>query len=323
MAGGFAHITLVDTLCKDGDGLDAIENLTPTLKRFLSFNLIFVELGAVSPDYPYLSLLSNNAAGWANTMHYWKTMDFVRKAVPLVYDMDWRKDVTGKCIAWLFGYTAHVVTDLTVHPVVNLKVGPYAQNKRAHRACEMNQDVYIFNEINHDEITRAEYIQNGGIAACCREGDKKHLEPEVADLWKRCLPSVADIDLSFDPELKCPTRPPDPDSWHHNFVKMVDDFAEEGGRLPYLTRHVVEYAGLVYPALSDLDRGYIDSLATPEGTMSYDGVFRRAQDSVRGVWSQLGKALDTGKPKHLTTPNGNLDNGRDESGKMIFWREAV
>ncbi len=48
MAGGFAHITLADTLCKDGDVVDGLATLTPAMKRALMFNLNFVELGAVA-----------------------------------------------------------------------------------------------------------------------------------------------------------------------------------------------------------------------------------------------------------------------------------
>jgi len=70
MGGGFAHITLVDALCKDADVLDGIASLTSAMKRLLAFNLNFVELGAVSPDCPCLCLLDDNSAVWANVMHY-------------------------------------------------------------------------------------------------------------------------------------------------------------------------------------------------------------------------------------------------------------
>lgn len=66
--------------------------------------------------------------------------------------MDVVKTLTGnvrdKAFAWLLGYTAHVITDTTIHPVVEPKVGPYAQNKTAHRECEMHQDAYIFQRLN-------------------------------------------------------------------------------------------------------------------------------------------------------------------------------
>lgn len=323
MAGGYAHITLVKTICGDADALDAIPSLTGNIKRALMFNLNYVELGAVSPDYPYLCLFDGNAAGWANAMHYWRTLDFVRNAVPLVWDMNFSKKDTWKCLAWLFGYTAHVVTDLTVHPVVNLKVGPYAENKRAHRVCELNQDVYIFDKLLGQEITQAEYIRDCGIRSCCDPASEDRLHPAVAELWKRCLPRVPGVRIDIEDGLAVPTAPADPYDWHRHFVAMIDGFAEEGGRLPWLARHSAEAAGLVYPEVDGVDRQYIDSLATPEGLMPYDEVFRRAQENVKDAWGQLGMALGReDKPGEFALPNGCLDTGKDEADNMIYWKEA-
>jgi hypothetical protein len=104
---------------------------------------------------------------------------------------------------------------------------------------------------------------------------------------------------------------------------MIDGIADEGGKLPPLIKHFIEWQGVLYPALKDLDRGYIDSLPTPEGNMTYDEIFECAKEKVKAAWSELGKALDTGNPGDFTIPNGNLDNGCDESGKLIFWKEKV
>jgi hypothetical protein len=283
MAGGFAHITLVDTLCMDGDILDGISNLTPAMKHALSVYLNFVELGSVSPDYPYLTLFDNNSAGWANVMHYYKTLDFVRIAIPLIYKMDYRQNDTMKCIAWIFGYTAHVVTDLVIHPIVNLKVGSYEQNKREHRLCEMNQDVYIFHDVNKREITQAEYIKDAGIKSCYQKGNKKNLDQTVAYLWKQCLPVVTGTDFTFKPSLEKPTKAPNPNQWHKNYISMIDGIAEEGGKLPPLIKQIVEDEGVVYPALKNLDRSYIDSLSTTEGNMSYKDIFQRTQEKVKAA----------------------------------------
>jgi len=320
MAGGFAHITLVDTLCMNANVLDGIPNLTPAMKRALSYFLNFVELGSVSPDYPNLTLLSSNAAGWANVMHYHKTLDVVRKAIPLIYKLDYKLNDTLKCMAWIFGYTAHVITDLVIHPVVTLKVGPYKHNKRKHRLCEIHQDVYIFHKVNNIEITRAEYFKDAGISSCCQEGDRKKLYQNVANLWKQCLPPVPGTVFTFDDDLDRPTKSPNPDQWHKNYIKMIDGIAEEGGKLPPLIKQIAEGQGVVYPELEDLDKDYIEGLVTPEGkTSSYDEIFKWTQEKVKASWSELGKALNTGDPGCFTIPNGNLDTGRSEN--MIFWRE--
>jgi len=108
MAGTFAHLTLIDKLCRDAAVLDGIETLAPAMKGDLKNFRPFCELGAISPDAPYLQLLSGDASRWGNVMHDWKTADFVRHAIPLVFNMDFRRAETQKCLAWLFGYAAHL-----------------------------------------------------------------------------------------------------------------------------------------------------------------------------------------------------------------------
>ena len=75
-------------------------------------------------------------------MHYERTGDMVKAGIEFIRGLSGEEK--RKALAWLFGYTAHVITDATIHPVVELKVGPYAENKTDHRICEMNQDAYIF-----------------------------------------------------------------------------------------------------------------------------------------------------------------------------------
>lgn len=61
----------------------------------------------------------------------------------------------------------HVAADITVHPVVELKVGPYAQNQTAHRTCEMNQDAFIWQRLNLGELGYADRVQQN-IGSCTR-----------------------------------------------------------------------------------------------------------------------------------------------------------
>jgi primosomal protein N' len=53
----------------------------------------------------------------------------------------------GRAFAWLCGLAGHIVTDVVIHPVVELKVGTYEGHEAAHRNCEMHQDVYIYKKI--------------------------------------------------------------------------------------------------------------------------------------------------------------------------------
>ena len=320
MPGTFAHITLVDSLCQNADALDGIDSLTPSMKRALMQFDNFCELGAVSPDTPYLKLLSADSACWANVMHYWKTTDFIRRAVPYVHALDFRLTATQKCFAWLFGYTAHVVADFTVHPVINLRVGPYEQNKLQHRLCEMNEDVYIFHKLGFGDVSGAEYIKRCGIDSCADETDEDNLDPAVRKLWFYCLEGFPLDSIKMKDGLPAPKGPPDPDEWFAHYVGMIDKFAEEGGKFPWLLRELVGAEGLVFPQLDEVDQTFIQNLKMPDGTTAnYDQVFERARQNVIATWRELGAALDAGDLNLFTLANGDLDTGLADNNQSIFW----
>ena len=318
MSGTLAHLTLVDTLCQV-DVLNGINTLTPTMKRSLMTFMNFCELGAVSPDYPYLNPLSSNAAAWANIMHYWKPADFIRSGIKHVHNMNYSTTDARHCLAWLFGYTSHVVTDMTVHPVINLKVGPYEQNKTNHRICEMNQDVYIFHE-KKTGIDSDEFIRNCGISSCVDPSDKEALDPAISDLWSNILKEIPLETVKMKNDFSNPDEPPEPNEWHKYYVTILDKFALEGKRLPPFSRHFAEGEGLVYPGYDNIIRDYIDNLRRPVNTpIGFDMVFQQAQENVKQVWTELGSALDKGKPELFTLANADLDTGIIDSN-YVFWR---
>ena len=133
MPGAYAHITMVNVLAESArlEGLGFSNAAASGLLRYFKF----CELGAVSPDYPYLVVGDSAAAKWADLMHYERTGDVLRAGISGVKTLS--GDKRDRAFAWLLGYLAHVATDVTIHPVVELKVGEYAQNKTAHRVCEM------------------------------------------------------------------------------------------------------------------------------------------------------------------------------------------
>jgi hypothetical protein len=320
MAGTYTHITLVYTLCRDANLLNSMPTLKPAVKRALMLYENFCELGAVSPDLPYLKLLDKNSTGWANVMHYWTTANFIRDCISYVHDMKYSTSDAQRCIAWLFGYTAHVVTDLTVHPIVNLKVGPYKGHELEHRLCEINQDVYVFHEMKLGDITSAEFIRGSGIASCVDLSDDEKLYPSITSLWKKILNGIPRESIDLEKGLDSPDKAPDPEKWFQSYILAMDKIAEEGGYFPPILRQLAEDKGIVYPEYEDLKREYVDNLASPEGrTLNYNEVFRRAQENVKLTWAELGQALDTGNLELFKLANGDLDTGLIGS-KSIFWR---
>ena len=154
MAGTFTHWMVIE------DALDKYRNKPNKHKYFsvLLSNSHFVLLGAVGPDYPYLSELKNNLLklhSWADRMHYEDTGEFIKCGIENLQPLKQDAQSFNICMSWLCGYVTHVITDTVVHPVVNAIVGPYMFNTTEHRHCEMIQDSLIFKNIKNTEISYA------------------------------------------------------------------------------------------------------------------------------------------------------------------------
>ena len=65
MPGAFAHITLTNML-KETKRLDALGGFPDAAKAAALKYFMYCELGAVSPDYPYLAIGDQGAAKWAD-----------------------------------------------------------------------------------------------------------------------------------------------------------------------------------------------------------------------------------------------------------------
>lgn len=310
MPGAYAHITIVNML-REPARLDSFPAFPKGAKIALMRNFKFCELGAVSPDYPYLAITDKTAAKWADLMHYEHTGDIIVAGVRRVEAMP-AGDSRNKALTWLLGYSAHVVTDVTIHPVVELKVGTYAEHKTAHRICELNQDAYIFQRLNLGAIGLAEHL-DAGIWACCDKPNSGHLDPVISALWK---------DMMKDCHAgQYAATPPDPDRWHDGFRGVVDKI-EEGGKLFPSARHVAVDSGLTYPNPDEVDAQYISNLRVPGdiGVTHYDAIFDRAINNTLNVWAAIASGVLTHSKDYLAViENWNLDTGRNSDDKYAFW----
>ena len=306
MAGAYAHLTMVNLL-RASRRLENDLKFSSAASAALLSHLGFCELGAVSPDYPYLAITDGDAAKWADTMHWTRVGEMLRHGVGVVRDLEGEQ--RNKAFAWLLGYAAHVATDATIHPVVELKVGAYAANKRAHRVCEMHQDAYVWQRMNLGEIGLSEHLKSG-IARCAWAG---RVDPAVKATWESMLRAVHPGAFG--------RNPPRIDQWHAAFEKMVDRIGEEGNRLLPLARHLAVDCGLTYPLAKEIEGEYLQDLRVPGNrTMSYDQVFARAMGAVSVVWVAIEAAVFRDDAAALDSiRNWNLDTGRDESGKLAFW----
>lgn len=305
MPGAFAHITMVNCLSETA----RLKKLPSAAAKAVLKNFKFCELGAVSPDYPYLVVGDHNAKNWANSMHHERTGEMIHAGI------EYLKGSTGsalnKGIAWLLGYAAHVTTDVTIHPVVEMKVGPYKGNEKKHRICEMNQDSYIYQRLDLGGIGVGEHLDTG-IAACSVNGDREQLDPDIVLLWRSMLQRVYPSQFA--------SSSPDIHLWHRQFVSMVDNIAEEGQRLIPIARHVAVDCGLTYPERTDVDPEFIHNLEIPGGRSNYDAIFDRAIDNVTSVWEMVARGVFSGDQKYLAgIGHWNLDNGRNERDSLVFW----
>lgn len=310
MPGAYAHITVVNLL-REPVHLDDIPGFPNEAKVAVMRFFKFCELGAVSPDYPYLALAAPGAAEWADLMHYERTGDVIKAGIKQVAAMPagYGRD---KALSWLLGYSAHVATDVTIHPVVELKVGPYAENKQDHRMCELHQDAYIFQRLNLGQIGLAEHL-DAGIWGCCDAPDSGRLDPVITDLWKLMLKECY-------PEAYR-TNKPNPDKWHRGFRAVVDK-VEEGGMLFPAARHLAVNSGLTYPNPDEIDPQFIANVRVPgpEKRLHYDSIFDRAIASVKTVWSLVGRGALSGDHTYTAAiGNWNLDTGKDELNRYAFW----
>jgi len=311
MAGAYAHLTVVSKALNDmeleelglsNEALIALEEWSP-----------FTSLGSVSPDYPYLALGERHNK-WADAMHLdMRTKAFILKGIEEVKNIT-DEDEKNKAFAWLCGTAAHIVTDVVIHPVVELKVGPYEGNEAAHRNCEMHQDVYIyFKETGYGEISQTEHLSTFS-KECGNNGNTGELNRTIISVWSTMLKELNSEEYE--------NNPPEFDSWHNRFHKLVSAI-EESQKLPSLSRHVIGLdGGMIYPEFDEVNKiEYIENLQVPgDTTMHYDDIFNKAVKQVQQTWKVLDEAVYKNGTLQLEYfADWNLDNGRTSSDKLEYW----
>ncbi len=312
MAGQFDHICLVNSACTP-EGLDSLTDLMPSVRSALENYPHFCRLGAVSPDCPAV-VGSTDANGWNAVMHYVRPSDFIRYGIPKILPMSFNTAEARASIAWLFGYTAHLVADYTVHPVVAERVGPYSnkKNRAAHRRCELDQDAYICFKLTGREILDTDFLDFTGLAECGLGGNTHKLNPAIADLWGACLRQYPRTETREF--VRLPGMSLTPNVWFATYVNVMENFA---------TKHslFVQWLGCAYRKRVAVDASYIEDLPVPGSskTIRYDDLFEKTRQNLIEAWTGLARALKQDDARLFNLRNGNLDTGKDEAGKYIYW----
>ena len=332
MAGCYTHITVVSKIL-DKRELESI-GLDTRISKMLREWSNYVKLGAVSPDLPYLGF----GKKWADKFHYEKTSQIVREGLDALFDKSFDDVHAQKQLAWLFGYAAHLVTDLYLHPVIEKKVGPYAENKNEHRICEMNQDAWVLKKEMHDDVGRGEIFDNT-IKTCTETGAEGYIvDNAISEFWNLLIEKVYSSRRGPSPDkwfasfsefwqmlikkVCSPWWSPSPNKWFASFVALMDKFAENPGKHLIITRTLLKNFHYGYPSEPDSD--YVDNLHRPNGEcVDFHTVFNEAVEKVKEYWAQMANALSTKDVSCFTLPDGNLDTGKRLSvpETSIFWEE--
>jgi len=311
MPGPYVHITLLHELMRPGT-LESIFSPSSRYGASLTTYFPFCALGAVSPDYPNLARGDRAASGWADAMHCSRACEMITSGIRHVRAS--RGPVRDKQLAWLLGYCAHVVADVTIHPVVQAKVGLYSENQRHHRICEMNQDSYIYRRMNLGEIGVSDSFARI-VAQCSSASDRTQLDSDIVTLWEGMLKEV-------HPELYG-THQPDSASWHREFIAAVDGQTAGAAGLFPLAAVIATKMDLAYPAYDAVDRQYIDGQKVSSKTrhlLHYDRIFDCAAENVAAIWRLVERTVCDENVFNLPVfGDWNLDSGLDELGRVVFW----
>lgn len=142
----------------------------------------YVNLGSLGPDLYYYAEMSSSikdmikegfvqAKGvtpWSYHLHSYRPNEFPLKLVEILFSDVVRKngrveldENDTRKLAYIAGHLTHIAADQIIHPVVNSVAGPYyreGRNRKKHRACEVFQDYFLYEEIYRlEEKSGAKY----------------------------------------------------------------------------------------------------------------------------------------------------------------------
>jgi|SRR6185369_10002280 len=302
MSGGYTHITLAQLAIEEvrnrREGL-----LHDEAKHALGNWKKFCIVGSVSPDYPYLDVLDSNSCAWADAMHKGHAVTLLQNGVIKIREME-DENIRQKCMAWLFGFAAHIATDGTIHPVVNLKVGPYEENKTEHRRCEMSQDVYAHSRLNMGALEFNQQISTN-VDDTSDTNNQDHMDPDIAQLWQELLTGIYNLDT------------PKVNDWHVAMRRMMK-LGESGNVLFAFFRNIAAKQAFVYPVTPETQ--YVKGLKTPDNrTVDYEELFQKAFNNIVELWGWLALSLQRQNSPLDTLNSWSLDTGIDEDNHMTYW----
>jgi len=301
MPGPFAHFTLFQKAKEYFMAQSLYTSVQQALGDFSDYGL----LGSNSPDFPIVAC----DRLWEEYLHGSTAAAYIGSALSIL------RPLSGlprqKFLAWFCGYLSHMVGDATIHPVVNLRVGPYMGHEKLHQICEIHQDAQVYPQLGLVGVTKCNFTRSV-IETCCESsGNRTSLDPELVTFWQN-LSSAA-----FPRE-----EVPDFSKWFALYTGIVDKISEEGDwfHVRAITT-VFRKKHLVQITPDQIDKTYIHGLPSPAGiSISYDDLFNKAIENTVQVWLDFSSALEN--PASAPFPisaRWNLNTGEIVDPKYLFW----
>ena len=310
MAGTFTHWMVVEQALAQYKDQGGNHPYFPTIMG----KNHYVCLGAVGPDYPYLTDLLDKYLrihSWADRMHYEKSGEFARLGVERLLTLT--GEAFDTCLAWFCGYASHLITDAVIHPVVQAIVGPYIFNADDHRHCEMTQDTFIFWDIKGVELSYGDYP--GLFTMCSDPADKSRINSYVRDFW------IPVLEANHPSATKWFGRI-DPDRWHKNFLSRISSAADPMA----IFRHLGEEENIVYKKTGELTDDektrFLTQVNLPGGQTGTfkENAFNNAVNKLIETWDKLFGDIENKNPAGCASyiHNCDLDTGVDVD-KHVYW----
>lgn len=305
MAGAFTHFIICD------QGKSKRKVLGAELWQLLNKYYSFLFLGAASPDLPYLSFQTGHV-NWADVMHYEKTNSMFQSGYAQLKNT-WPSKTPGdeaKCV-WLMGFASHLISDATIHPVVQAIVGPYKENPTEHRVCEMTQDSIIYNLYRKTDIRYSEFSE---MLRFCKDSP---YYKNLMDFWEVLL----------EENYKDKDEEPEPPLWFNTYSTAIGAAGES--KLLAFFRHLGIAEKYIYKTRAEIENDYAadfikyyKSVKLPDGKMgSFNELgFKKALDNVTSAWKKLYDGLKSQILVADILKNWNLDTGVDmNTGQVTYW----
>lgn len=317
MAGTFTHYMICSqaiTQIQQSEIRDEARTRV-SLGAILGAHKMYLYLGCASPDIPYLG-----SADWAAKLHNDSTNGIVNLGMKRLQNDGGLHDDEAKAKwVWLLGYLSHIIADTIVHPVVNMIVGDYINNKNEHRICEMVQDSFVYRLCKNVEITYSEYHDR------FRQCQRKHFA-EIMSLWK-------DLSLEAYPRTQYANlSSPAPNRWTRMYIEAMDSI--EGGSGPFaLFRHLemgpsYKYAYRTTEELlidhPEWVNKYYAEVPVPnrEGKVCFQEVVDHAVQKCVMYWTDAYNAIMSSKPPMDIVSCIDLDTGMiigATDGRLPMW----